>query len=138
MGSRKRKGITFIVVRPEGTILMQLRDAKSKHFPDAWCLPGGACNTGEKPIDAVLREAEEEYELKLNKHECRLVTVYEPNYDKSLTDYIFLCSIDATQRPVMHEGADMKWMSIEEVKNLELGFEQEAVITKLENALKQR
>jgi 8-oxo-dGTP pyrophosphatase MutT (NUDIX family) len=34
------------------------------HYPGTWSFPGGALSYGETPIDAALREAEEELDLR--------------------------------------------------------------------------
>lgn len=64
----QEKGTTFIICRPDNTMLMQLRDDKSKFYPNMWCFPGGGCEKNEEPIDTIIREAKEEYELQVEKN----------------------------------------------------------------------
>lgn len=135
-----QKGAMFIILRPDGTVLMQLRDAKSKFYPNMWCFPGGGCSGDEEPIDTVIREAKEEYGLNLEKSTCRFLMEYQlllpENYCP--TAYIFICPIDLEQEPILNEGVDMKWMKINEIKKIELGFEQKIIIPKLEEFLRFR
>lgn len=139
MTKRMRKGTTFIIIRPDKTILMQLRDDKSKFYPRTWCFPGGLCDSGEDPIDAVIREAQEEYGLRLKKSNCTKLMKYKPKYyGKNLIDYVFICSIDSSQKPVLHEGVDMKWMTLKEIMAIDLGFEQKAYIPPMKDFLRQK
>jgi GrpB-like predicted nucleotidyltransferase (UPF0157 family)/8-oxo-dGTP pyrophosphatase MutT (NUDIX family) len=133
-----KKGTTFVILRPDNTMLMQLRDDKSKLYPNMWCFPGGGCEENEEPIDTVIREAREEYELRLDKQSCKFLFVQPHPAFPGQTEYIFLCSIDSNQRPVLKEGADMKWMMLDEIKSTQLGFGDETIIPKLEEFLQAR
>lgn len=132
----KKRGTTFIIYRPDKKILMQLRDGGSPLFPNMWCFPGGTCEKYEEPIETVLREVYEESQLRLEGRACRLLTNHVPQYVKNAVDYIFLCSTDAYQEPAVSEGREMRWMDIEEIKKLKLGFEQESLVPIVENFLK--
>ncbi len=128
------RGVTFIILRPDNTALMQLRDNNSKRFKNMWCFPGGSCDYKEKFIDTVIREIKEEYNLSVKKENCELlmkVWLFRG------VRYVYICRIDGMQEPVLYEGADMKWMNIDEIKKLEMGFKQSKVVTKLDTYLKQ-
>jgi 8-oxo-dGTP pyrophosphatase MutT (NUDIX family) len=128
-----RKGASFIALRPDGKVLMQLRDGNSKRYKHMWCFPGGACDSGEEYIDTVIREAKEEYELTLQKEHCVFLMSRVAG-----TQHIYICKIDGNQEPKMHEGADMKWMDIEEIKQLVIAYNQADIVAKLEEYLKNR
>ncbi len=51
-------------------------------------------------------------------------------------NYVFICPIDHTQEPVLHEGADMKWMTLDEIKNIDIGFFQNDIVEMLEKITK--
>ncbi|MBI4132719.1 MAG: NUDIX hydrolase [Candidatus Sungbacteria bacterium] len=136
----KVSAVTFIIVRPDGTILMQKRDdgrGKKIAYPNKWCFPGGTKEEREDYIDCVIREAEEEYNLKLKKTDCRLIHIY--NHDDIENDNVFLCRIDQNQEPALEEGAGMKWMDINEIEKLgsELAWVQNEIIPRLEKSLSQ-
>jgi len=130
----KITGVTFIIVRDSGEMLMQLRDTNSKRYPNTWCFPGGTIESNEDEIKTVVREIKEEYELDLNKEDCCELTTYDLSYGVSCK--VFVCKIKNKQEAIMHEGADMKWMKLDEIKKIQLGFEQENIIAKLEKYLK--
>lgn len=115
----KVSAVTFIIIRPDGTVLMQKRDdgrGKKILYPNMWCFPGGIKEDNEDYMDCVIRKAEEEYNLKLKKKDCKLIHVY--NHDETENDHVFLCRIDRNQEPILREGSGMKWMKIKEIKKL--------------------
>jgi len=128
----KRKGSTFIIIKPDNTVLMQLRDENCRRFPNMWCFPGGVLNKNEGPIDATIREAKEEYNLNFDKEDCSLLIKYQAPYDENLIEYTYLCRLRDNQKPIMREGADMEWMSLEKIKSIKIGFGQDIVVKKLE------
>lgn len=113
-------GVTFVIIRPSWEILMQLRDGNSKE-------------SSEDELKTVIREIEEEYGLIIDTKDCKELMVYELNYGVSAK--VFICMCDEDKKPVLHEGADMKWMRLDDIKKIKLGFEQEKIIPKLEKFL---
>ncbi|OGN08150.1 MAG: hypothetical protein A2750_03245 [Candidatus Yanofskybacteria bacterium RIFCSPHIGHO2_01_FULL_45_42] len=136
----KVSAATFIIIRPDRTILMQKRDdgrGKKIPYPNKWCFPGGAKEDYDKNyVDCVIREAMEEYDLKLKKEDCRLIHVYSHDYTEN--DHVFLCQIDENQEPMIREGAGMEWMKINKIKKLGpgLAWVQNEIISELEKNLK--
>lgn len=56
-------GVDFVqvaLVDPRGRVLMQERDEHAPAWPNMWCLPGGGLDGDERPVDAAIRELEEE------------------------------------------------------------------------------
>lgn len=39
--SKKETGVVFILMCPNGELLLQLRDDSSPQYPDTWVFPGG-------------------------------------------------------------------------------------------------
>ncbi|MBI4114255.1 MAG: NUDIX domain-containing protein [Candidatus Niyogibacteria bacterium] len=133
------KGATFIALRPDGTMLMQLRDENCKMYPGEWTFPGGACDGDEDPLTAAVREAKEEYDLQLDEHSGELLMQYEAPYNNNLVEYVYMFPVTYEQSPVLREGADMKWMDLDEIKHVQVGFhKKEIVVPKLEAFLLRR
>ena len=125
----KPTGVVFILLRDDKKVLLQLRDKNDKKFPNTWCFPGGIKDGDESYIDTVLREAQEEYEIVLIPEDCSLVTTY--TIDGLVeNNHVFVCNI-GNQQPVLHEGADMKWVDIKDIQTLKLGFKQEKFVLEL-------
>ncbi|MGD0976813.1 MAG: NUDIX domain-containing protein [Minisyncoccia bacterium] len=126
-------GVTFIILNSSGKALMQLRDLNSKRYANMWCFPGGTIEPDEDSLATVIREAKEEYNLEIKITDCVELMVYDLPYDVSAKVYI--CKLYQDQNPVLNEGADMKWMEIDKIENLQLGFGQRVIVPKLKEFL---
>ena len=111
---------------------MQLRDDGRGviiPYPDTWNFPGGAVEPGELPLEAVLREIAEEFEITVKPSDCKEIWSY--THAHATIDHIFLCFTSGDTNPVLHEGADCKWMTLTEIEKLKLGFDQEKIVAYL-------
>lgn len=115
-------GVVFAIIR-DNKILMQQRDENCKKFPLMWCLPGGESEKGENQETTLLREIKEEYDLDLKLEQCNHLMDYNNGADN-----VYLCKINPNQEPKLKEGLAMKWMTIDEIEKLELGFHQEGIV----------
>ncbi len=126
----KETGVIFALTR-DNKILMQQRDGNCKKFPFMWCIPGGAKeevdNTHE---DTLLREIKEEYDLDIKSEQCTYFMDYHGGADK-----VYMCKVNLVQEPKLREGLEMKWMTIEEIEKLKLGFNQEGIIEVLKTII---
>ncbi|MFA7194025.1 MAG: NUDIX hydrolase [Candidatus Paceibacterota bacterium] len=129
MNTFSNRGVVFVLVR-DNKILMQQRDGNCKKFPFRWCIPGGECEDGEEYETALLREIKEEYDFDLKIDDCSFVMDYKNGADK-----VYICNVSHDQEPKLGEGLSMKWMSFEEIENLDLGFNQAAMIPVLKKFL---
>ena len=95
-----------------GKILFQLRDENGRN-PNKWGIFGGGIKKGEKPIDALIREIEEELEIKISK------TDISKEYKIPLVNYhIFEINLKDMQKKFkLNEGKDMRFMTIKEFLN---------------------
>jgi len=127
---------TVLLQKPNGTILMQLRDdggGKRIPFPNTWNFPGGIVERDEQPVDAAVREIAEEFEIAIKPADLKEVWIY--THEHASRDHIFLCPVPAETRPVLHEGAAFAWMTLEEIAGLELGFDQAKIVAHLSRRL---
>ncbi len=136
--NKKNTGVVFILVNPFGEVLLQLRDSKDKKYPNQWCFPGGRKDQEDNNyIDTVIREANEEFSANLKAGDCELIDVYSIK-DFVEDNHVYVCKIDEPEKLKMNEGADMKWMTINEIDKLNLGFKQEIIIPKLKTFIKNK
>lgn len=130
-------GVTFVLQRPDGKILMQLRDdghGKNIIYPNMWCLPGGHIDNGESNEEAVCREIDEEYGLKLQPSDCRFLIEYD--HTINIHDYVYLCRVPMCAKPILQEGADMKWMTVQEIKKIKLAADLNRIVLLIEEKIK--
>jgi len=121
-------GVTFILMKPTGEMLLQQRDdgrGKKIRYQNMWCFPGGECNHGEEPINAVIREIFEEYRLNVTKDHCYLIRTYE--HDEML-DMVFICMIPENSTPICMEGQSLAWKPMNEIKNFQLAWNQKVFL----------
>jgi 8-oxo-dGTP diphosphatase len=108
---------------------MQLRDdggGTRIAFPNMWNFPGGAVEPHEIPIDAAIREIAEEFEIGLDPSDCKEIWKY--THDHAAIDHIFLCKVPADTMAVLREGAAYAWMTLSEIAELDLGFDQAKIV----------
>jgi 8-oxo-dGTP diphosphatase len=128
---------TVLLQRPDGGILMQLRDdggGRRIPFPNTWNFPGGAVEPNERPLDAAVREMAEEFEIEIAPDDC--AEVWQYSHKHATRDHIFLCKVPAETKPVLHEGAAFAWMTLDEIAKLDLGFTQERIVAYLREKLR--
>lgn len=68
------RGVHIIIYTPDGEIVMQKRSPSMKLHPDEIEISvGGGVDIGETPLDAVIREVNEELSLELTKHKVKFL-----------------------------------------------------------------
>ncbi len=117
------RGVVFILHRPDNTFLLQLRDEHSPQFPHMWCFPGGRCNNGEDDLNTVIRETKEETGLSVTPESCQILMTRLGGQS-----HVYICNVSMAADPQVLEGADFQWMTLNEIKQLTLGFWQEDIV----------
>ena len=114
---KKHKIAAVALYNDNKEILLQLRAKDDSRYPSLWGLFGGHIDENENPKEAVLRETKEEldYELK----DPRFIDCFDINdrYGGEIV-YVFSERYDPSKPLSQHEGADMRWFSLEEIKKL--------------------
>jgi len=105
-------GYAGAILKYNGRILFQLRDEKGRN-PNKWGLFGGGIKSGEKPIDALIREIKEELGIKLSKSDVlRKYKVPLVNYN-----IVEVNLREIPKKQNLREGKDMKFMTTKEFLN---------------------
>lgn len=129
-------GVTFILLRPSGDMLLQQRDdgqGKKIPYSGKWCFPGGKKERDESYLDTVIREVYEEYNLSVNKDNCTLIIRYD--HDNIMDDHVYVCLVPQVSEPVLKEGRDMQWKHLCDIKKLSLAWEEDKILVSLERYL---
>jgi len=87
---------------------------------------------GESYEKTLLREVKEEYNLDLQLSQCNYLMDYNDRDDPLC---VYVCKINPDQEPELREGLDMKWMTIDEIEKIKLGFHQEGIIPVLKTVV---
>lgn len=129
------QAVTAVIVRPDKQILIYLRDGGNGaaiRYPNMWSFFGGTVEGEETLVACLLREMKEELELELNPRMCEEVFKY---FHDSGEDHVFICHITGMEELVLHEGKEKRWMTLEEVKTVDLAWRQEIIIPVIEPLL---
>lgn len=112
-------GVVFTLAGDRGPeVLVQLRSALA-HEGGTWSCPGGAIDRGESPIEAALREAEEEVGRPPEPWQVVGEHVFAP-----ATDWTYTTAVVAVPArfgtSLTFETDDVRWVPIDEVDALPL------------------
>jgi 8-oxo-dGTP pyrophosphatase MutT (NUDIX family) len=131
-------GVSFVLVRPDGMILMQKRDdggGRKIPYPNMWTIPGAHKEEAESHLETVIREVKEEFSLDVTPEQC--VNILATLLSDTTQEEVFVCRVPQDAKPELHEGAEMAWMSLDQIKQLELAWGKNKMLPQLEMALKQ-
>lgn len=97
--------VGIILKRWDGKILFQLRDNDPNiKNPNCWGLFGGGIEKNETPIDAAIRELNEELGIKANKGQLKFWMTF---YSLRKKRYIFNLKLDNDIKLRLKEGTGM-------------------------------
>lgn len=108
-------------------------------FKDYFSLPGGFVDEGEKVEDAVRREAEEELLVKVEP--INILGVYsDPNRDPRghIMSITFIAKIITGNLKEGDGVAELRWVEINNLENIKLGFDHSKILSDYETWLKNK
>ncbi len=121
-------GVAIIIENKQKEVLLLLRDDDPGiSFPNHWTLVGGKVEDDETPEIAAHREMLEEIGVDMD------VTFWK-RYDRQhpfaiVDQHIYIGQIDLPRESLtLGEGQDFRFFSSDELKNLEIGFEFDALL----------
>lgn len=96
---------------------MQHRTSDAPTSPSHWGFFGGGIEKKETPRRAVIREAHEELEIKLENPRL-FYEEYVNIKNKEHTNFYFIEKVKDKSKIVLNEGQEMKWIFPNEIKKL--------------------
>jgi len=100
-----------------GHVLLTQR-SQGKHLPGMWEFPGGKCEAGETPADALRRELREELGIEAGTLE-RLIAVPWHYREKSICLDVYRV-LDYTGQAHGRESQALRWVSIDEMAQVDM------------------
>jgi len=137
---------TMSIVDPKTKqILLAKRSDNSDAFPSMWSLPGGFLDVGTETVrQCASREIMEECNLVVDPNDWTILGIDDkPGYDPRYTQVVNIC-YGLSVRDVLNDINNMapnddvqelKWVSFEDAKNMELAFNHNAIIEMAINAM---
>lgn len=126
---KKIEVVAAIVYHKDEILCVQRSQNKLSYISEKFEFPGGKIEVGESKKEALQRELLEELSMKVNIQSLFLTVVHEyPDFE--ITMHCFICTVD-TKEITLHEHIDHKWLTIENLKNLNWAAADIPVVDKL-------
>lgn len=117
------EGVAFMLVR-DGQLLVEKRRPDKRLLPNVVSIPGGHSESGEKPEETLRRELKEELNL-VPEHFRFVCTLLSWAQEFRKLHYFM---VDAWSGEMeMLEAADLRWIDIEEIEQLDIDVDRLAV-----------
>ena len=120
-----------VIFNPDNKILL----CRSSRWNNAYVIPGGHIELGEKMEDALKREIMEETGLKI--YDIKLLGLRECIYSGSYVDkkhFVFIdymCKTDSTGVTLNWEAEEYAWAGLDEINNYRVDGFTKALLTNL-------
>jgi 8-oxo-dGTP diphosphatase len=109
--------VAALLVR-DGRVLLCHRSTGRRWFPDVWDLPGGHIDPGETPIEALVRELEEEVGISIKEPGAAVARVVESKFVMRIWLIEQWVGDPINASPAEHD--DLGWFSLAEAEEMPL------------------
>jgi len=117
------------LIQKDNKFLVIHRSSLNDYKPNLWDLPGGTIEFGEHPIDALIREIDEETKTKVKVGNLIFVYDFVSGEKRHQFQMVFTCdylSGEVILNPREHQ--DFKWVTLEEMEQLpKIAFLEELI-----------
>lgn len=105
------------IFNEKGELLVLTRSQTDQTRPGRFDFAGGGVDPGESPLEAMIREAEEEIGVILTPEETHLMYANTSWYDElSTTRFLFVSNLSSDASiQLSYEHDAYRWMSVEQV-----------------------
>ena len=109
--------VAAVVLREKKLLCVRRPQNTKEYISSKWEFPGGKVEHGEDGIQALKREIREELHIEIQNIEF-LMPVEHTYPDFHLVMHAYTCEI-SSGGPVLTEHVDLKWLSVEELDQLD-------------------
>lgn len=123
--------VSAAIIQNDGkTLCVQRGPYKYDYIEHKFEFPGGKLEEGETGKQAVIRELQEELHLEIQNPEY-LMTVFHNYPDFQLTMHAYICPVE-TRDIVLTEHIAAKWLSVDELSELDWAAADLPIVEKLQ------
>lgn len=122
--------VTCACIIKDGRILVTQRGPESDH-PFLWEFPGGKVKQGETNEECIIREIQEELELKIEI--IQPMVPVQHNYKIKEIELIPFLSSTSSEKLRLNEHVDFKWVKLNELYELPFSEADEKLIQQSTN-----
>ena len=123
--------VAAVICHERKVLCVQRAVHERKYVSLKWEFPGGKIEVGESREEALVREIEEELVVEI--HELLYLMTVEHSYpDFHLTLHAYTCALKAGEVK-LREHVDLKWLSVEELDQLDWVAADLPVVENLKN-----
>ena len=109
--------VAAVILKYDKVLCVQRPINTKEYISSKWEFPGGKVELGEDRIQALKREILEELQLEIQNIKF-LMTVEHTYPDFHLVMHAYTCKISSGE-PVLTEHADMKWLPVDKLDQLD-------------------
>jgi 8-oxo-dGTP diphosphatase len=114
------KFVQKALIKKDGEYLFIKRSTIDENRPGKWDLPGGNIDRGENTIEALSREISEEVKIKCSNIKPLITTSFTQEGDVFVMAVIYEADYKEGAVEISEEHSEYKWVSKEDIKNLDL------------------
>lgn len=113
-----RQSVHTWIMNSKGEFLIQKRTPNKKNFPNMWSQTGGGVDEGETPLQAALRECNEELGIAINPENMNLIMSFKRKYD-FVDVWLVRADYDISELTLQeNEVSEAKWATVDEIRKL--------------------
>ncbi len=113
-----------------GGLWLVARRPPHVHLGGLWEFPGGKCEDGETPREAAIRELHEECGVDARAE--RILPVVTQTYPERIVHLTPVICDWIRGEPVPHEAEECRWVTLTQIRTLEMPAANTAVLAELE------
>lgn len=126
------KVVAGVIVRDKKVLIAR---RKKKNGVEKWEFPGGKIKDNEGPHEALVREIEEELNLRVRALDLISVKELPLESGEKILFYAILARMEAKGEPVATEHEELRWVDFEEIGSFDLFEPDRSILEEIKRFL---